>query len=145
MTRFFTLLLICISIIGISQSTSTPKYWSGGGLEYKVSKWVKLDVGYQYRAELNKDYDAYAFSDIGSSFRITKKLSIKPSFRLSHFSNINDDKNRASLDVSYKFGKKKSSWSLGVRVRGQYQFHVNKVERDIVLRQKVYVGYKLNN
>ena len=144
MTRLLLLILTVISIQGISQSSVTPKFWTGGGLEYRVSKWVKLDVGYQYRTELNKDYDSYTFSDFGTTFRITKKFSLKPNFRIAHSSKINNDKNRASLDFIYKFGKKKSDWSFGVRARGQYQFHVNQVKKDIVIRQKAFVGYKLN-
>ena len=144
MSRLLLLLLFSFSLQGFTQSSVTPKSWIGGGLDYHISKWVKLNVGYQYRTELNEDYDSYSFSDIGTSFRITKKISIKPSFRISHFSKINNDKNRASLDVGYKFGKKKSDWSFGVRARGQYQFLVNQVERDIVIRQKASVGYKLN-
>jgi hypothetical protein len=117
MTRIFTLLLVCISICGISQSTVTPKFWTGGELEYRISKWVKLDLYYQYRTELHQNYNSYTFSDIEAASRITKQLALKQSFRISRFSEINNDENRARFDLIYKFGKKKSAWNFGVRAR----------------------------
>jgi hypothetical protein len=144
MSKIFAFLFTLICLTTLSQASVTPKIWTGSKLDYKISKFVKFNFGYQYRAPLVKDKNAYSFNDVGASFRVKKYLYVSPSFRFSHFSDLNNNRNRASLDVMYKYKKKKSNWNFALRLRTQYQFHISKFDREFQLRLKPSVGYKHN-
>lgn len=143
MKYIFTLaILIGFALKTNAQVDIRQKVWLGSGLKYGITKKIKLDVGYQYRSTINGD--AYSFNDFGLNFRLKKWLYLAPSYRFTHFKDLNRDHNRASMDVIFKLGKKKSKWAFGDRIRYQYAGLVTTAESEHVIRNKVFASYKLN-
>lgn len=135
-------ILVGLTFPSAAQVDIRQKVWLGSNLKYGITKKIKLDIGYQYRTTI--DAGSYSFNDVGVNFKLKKWLYLAPSYRFTHFSDLNKDYNRASMDVIFKLGKKKSKWKFGDRIRYQLASHVSTAENEHVIRNKVFLSYDVN-
>ena len=139
MKSILYLIIIVIPFNILAQKPTDTELWTGGTINFKLTKRFALDVSEQVRFDNNISSYKKSFTNIGLKIKLNKHFSLKPSYRFIALP-ISTFDHRVSLDGYYKWKKKKIPLSFSYRMRFQHQF----VSSKSYLRNKLTMGYNLS-
>ncbi len=139
MKKLFLTLALFFSFILSAQKPADVELWTGGTINYKLSKRLTLDVVEQVRFNNNVTTYKKSFTNVGLKIKLNKRYSVKPSYRFIVLP-LTSFEHRVQLDGFYKWSKKKFPLTFAYRMRIQHQF----ISPKSYFRNKITVGYKLS-
>jgi hypothetical protein len=132
-------LIILIPLISFDQKPTDIELWSGGSINFKLSKKLSLDVTEQIRFDNNITSYKKSFTDIGLKIKLKNGFGLKPSYRFVARPGFIFE-HRFSFDGNYKWSKKGFPFTFGYRMRFQHRI----ISPKTYLRNKIKVGFKLS-
>lgn len=120
------------------------RLWTGGKVNYPLSKRLRFSGEYQLRTSFSPFERKQSLYEFGLRRRFWKRLYLSASYRFTRTPDVNKNRNRASVDVAYRWRKKGFPLRISNRVRFQYENELNTIQRELTLRNKLGVGYNLS-
>jgi len=125
----------------MAQSEVDAELWAGGKVNVSIKKRWRFEAEYQQRWENNISTRKVTFQEFALRYKVAKWFLVKPSFRIVQAPQLNDDWNRASLDLCVRNRKQGSPFRFSIRLKGQYNYGVNKAVRHVGLRNRFSLSY----
>lgn len=136
------LLMGMIPALANAQAKVSGHAWTGLDVKYGVGKRIQFQAAVQGRFNTNLFQRRSTFADFGVKVKLWKWMALRPTYRLTRMPEINNDRERYTLDFLFKTNIDK--FRLSYRLRPQYSRNLNKVGRRFTLRNKIGVGYNLS-